>query len=982
MRLLIFCYVSSVPFTRDVLSRESSLGGSESACLGLMEALAKRGHDCHIFATRLDPQAEGEWRGVNWHPAEMLPATLAFTRPDVFVSLRMTDVFQQVIPAKLTILWAQDLLTDPKIAGALAQVDHIAYVSAFHRKQWEQVQPVVAPLGWVTRNGIDPADLAGVKAVHRLRHRFIYTSRPERGLKPLLKMWPAIRAAIPDAELQVCRYRSMYDGEGEPVAAQCREFDRLTAAVNRKAGGITLLGHLNKPDLYKALASARLLLYPGVPDFAETNGIAWTEAQACGTPIISSWKGAAPETVHRDAGVLLEGDAGSPDYQQRFVAEVVRLAEDDEAWRAMSEAGQAWALPRCSHDTIAAEWDEQIREWFTQRFEARKPAVMRQFLWWDQHAAAQRVAATLPGQEAREAYALCTRVIAQQEQTPEDYAHFAGKHPENEARLSERLRRAAALVAEGQPKDVLDVACGNGAMALLLAQALPESRITAVDSSEGVLMLGLAAANRADLSHRITFGRMAWDQVLGQYDAVFCGEFLEHVERPWTVLDKLESYCVPGGRVVLTCPCGPFSELLQWPTPRKRGHVHAFSLQDLAHMTRDKRDVAIEYLPAGASPRGTAVGYWLLSYTSGGGPAVPLDYTQTILTERPYQRIAASLIVKDGADTLRRCLRSIRPVVDRIVVLDTGSTDGSQAIARAEGAEVVEAPWPGDFASARNQALDLVQHEAEWVLWIDADEELLNGQTLRAYVQADHPFAGYVIRQQHLMADQQTFSDRPIRLFRTGRGVRFYGLVHEQPEDAPDLSITPAIELPDAVILHYGYTTDAVRRQKLLNRNLDLLEQELRSEQPRELAGVLALRDAVNLALFARESAGGVLTPDARAALLHALSRYRRTFADPAHRYHSLARPFYEAALEQLDQGWQVEWSFRAGQRLRGRVPPETFRVLTSDEMRAEIDAKLAQWAREMDGLALDCEPFVTRNGDGGWGESAHQNEDTHAVAR
>jgi hypothetical protein len=56
--------------------------------------------------------------------------------------------------------------------------------------------------------------------------------------------------------------------------------------------------------------------------------------------------------------------------------------------------------------------------------------------------------------------------------------------------------------------------------------------------------------------------------------------------------------------------------------------------------------------------------------------------------------------------------------------------------------------------------------------------------------------------------------------------------------------------------------------------------------------------------------------------------------------------------------------------------------VLTSAEMRAEIDAKLAQWAREMDGLALDCEPFVTRNGDGGWGQDAHQNEDTHAVAR
>src|SRR5690349_17677572 len=84
--------------------------------------------------------------------------------------------------------------------------------------------------------------------------------------------------------------------------------------------------------------------------------------------------------------------------------------------------------------------------------------------------------------------------------------------------------------------------------------------------------------------------------------------------------------------------------------------------------------------------------------------------------------LGLSMIVKNEAHTLRMCLESVQGVVSQIVIADTGSTDGSAAIAREFGATVITIPWENDFAKARNAALAAVQ--TDWVLVLDADEEL------------------------------------------------------------------------------------------------------------------------------------------------------------------------------------------------------------------------------------------------------------------
>src|SRR5262245_1489579 len=85
-------------------------------------------------------------------------------------------------------------------------------------------------------------------------------------------------------------------------------------------------------------------------------------------------------------------------------------------------------------------------------------------------------------------------------------------------------------------------------------------------------------------------------------------------------------------------------------------------------------------------------------------------------------RISAAMIVRDEEAYLDDCLKSIVDEVDEIVIVDTGSRDRTCDIARRYGARLFDLPWTGDFAAARNHALD--RASGDWILYIDADERL------------------------------------------------------------------------------------------------------------------------------------------------------------------------------------------------------------------------------------------------------------------
>ena len=90
--------------------------------------------------------------------------------------------------------------------------------------------------------------------------------------------------------------------------------------------------------------------------------------------------------------------------------------------------------------------------------------------------------------------------------------------------------------------------------------------------------------------------------------------------------------------------------------------------------------------------------------------------------------ICLNMIVKDETPVLRRCLRSVRPFIDAWVIVDTGSSDGTQDLVREEMAgipgELHERPWV-DFAVNRSEAIRLAGRRCDYLYMIDADEELV-----------------------------------------------------------------------------------------------------------------------------------------------------------------------------------------------------------------------------------------------------------------
>src|SRR5437762_3199729 len=94
--------------------------------------------------------------------------------------------------------------------------------------------------------------------------------------------------------------------------------------------------------------------------------------------------------------------------------------------------------------------------------------------------------------------------------------------------------------------------------------------------------------------------------------------------------------------------------------------------------------------------------------------------------------IGLCMIVKDEAQVILRCLKSVRPLIDYALIVDTGSTDGTQAIVKKYLAEqrvpgeVIEEPWK-DFATNRSSALAKLRARAEidYALVMDADDTLV-----------------------------------------------------------------------------------------------------------------------------------------------------------------------------------------------------------------------------------------------------------------
>ncbi|HGY5553113.1 MAG TPA: glycosyltransferase [Prochlorococcus sp.] len=183
--------------------------------------------------------------------------------------------------------------------------------------------------------------------------------------------------------------------------------------------------------------------------------------------------------------------------------------------------------------------------------------------------------------------------------------------------------------------------------------------------------------------------------------------------------------------------------------------------------------------------------------------------------------LSLSMIVRNEERRLGACLESVKGFVDEMVLLDTGSTDSTVAVANAAGAQVEHLPWPGDFAPARNAALKLIK--GDWVLVLDADEKLQAEAIpdLQALMEQPDVLVINLLRfeQGATMAPYSSVS----RLFRRHQRIRWSRPYHSMIDDSvreilndePDWRIVDYVE---PALLHEGYRPDLLQRSNKSQR--------------------------------------------------------------------------------------------------------------------------------------------------------------------
>lgn len=158
------------------------------------------------------------------------------------------------------------------------------------------------------------------------------TLTPKKGILSLMKAWPRVSAACPDAELHIFGK----DGRAEDGGSM-REF--ILRQLNGSRKTVHFHGHVTRQTLFENLASARMAVFPS---YAEAFAIAPLEAMACGCATIYSRRGSGPELLDDgQEGLLID-----PDDPERIVEAMVRLWRDRALAERLGSAGRA-RVNRC-----------------------------------------------------------------------------------------------------------------------------------------------------------------------------------------------------------------------------------------------------------------------------------------------------------------------------------------------------------------------------------------------------------------------------------------------------------------------------------------------------------------------------------------------------------------------------------------------------------------------------------------------------------
>ncbi len=198
--------------------------------------------------------------------------------------------------------------------------------------------------------------------------------------------------------------------------------------------------------------------------------------------------------------------------------------------------------------------------------------------------------------------------------------------------------------------------------------------------------------------------------------------------------------------------------------------------------------------------------------------------------------LSACLLTRNEAKNLERALGSLKGIADEVIVADTGSTDGTVALAQQLGARTLDVGWDDDFSKGRNDALAAAR--GDWILWFNPDEEFERSTeaALRWCLAQPTALAWHVRVWDFIRPEPNAYTEtlQP-RLFRNGRDVRYRARLHndfEEPLDELAARYGMSIGVSQVLLRRHAYLSQLTPDK--LRWAARLLEKEL-ADRPGQL---------------------------------------------------------------------------------------------------------------------------------------------------
>jgi glycosyltransferase involved in cell wall biosynthesis len=187
--------------------------------------------------------------------------------------------------------------------------------------------------------------------------------------------------------------------------------------------------------------------------------------------------------------------------------------------------------------------------------------------------------------------------------------------------------------------------------------------------------------------------------------------------------------------------------------------------------------------------------------------------------------ISLAIIAKNSEKTLEKTLESFEPVIDEIILVDTGSSDSTKEIALKYNAKIFDYKWENDFSKAKNYALSLCS--GDWILNPDADEyiDIDNLKLLKEYSN-DSDLGGVTFLQYSERENKDPIIVSCLRYFRNLPDIKFKYSIHEVIETKKILDKNLKILRTDIKLHHSGYLSENLLKIKH-KRNLNILKTKL-----------------------------------------------------------------------------------------------------------------------------------------------------------